>query len=70
MLNIGTTPSPTTGINHDHATCDPVRPNIENIMDYSSCPKMFTKGQNGKVRLSATASVGNRSMVELQMRSY
>ncbi len=62
-LNIGTTPSPTTGINMTMATCDTVRPNIENIMDYSSCPKMFTKGQNAKVRLSATSSVGNRSML-------
>ncbi len=62
-LNIGTTPSPTTGVNKTMATCDAVRPNIENIMDYSSCPKMFTKGQNDKVRLSATSAVGNRSML-------
>lgn len=60
-LNIGTTPSPTTGINKTMATCDAVRPNIENIMDYSSCPKMFTKGQNTKVRLSATSPVANRN---------
>ncbi|MBK6983705.1 MAG: T9SS type A sorting domain-containing protein [Bacteroidetes bacterium] len=62
-LNIGTTPSPTTGVNKTMATCDATRPNIENIMDYSSCPKMFTKGQNDKVRLSATSAVGNRSML-------
>jgi PKD repeat protein len=62
-LNIGTTPSPTTNVNKTMATCDAVRPNIENIMDYSSCPKMFTKGQNDKVRLSATSAVGNRSML-------
>ena len=62
-LNIGTTPSPTTGINSTMATCDNVRPNIENIMDYSSCPKMFTKGQNDKVRLSAASSVSNRNIL-------
>ena len=69
-LNIGTTPSPTTGINMTMATCDPVRPNIENIMDYSSCPKMFTKGQNDKVRLSASSAVGNRDMLTSELNLY
>jgi PKD repeat protein len=62
-FNIGTTPSPTTGINKTMATCDTVRPNIENFMDYSSCPKMFTKGQNDKVRQSATSMISNRALL-------
>ena len=59
-VNIGTTPSPTTGINMTMATCDSIRPNIENIMDYSSCPKMFTKGQNTKVRATCNSSISFR----------
>lgn len=62
-FNIGTTPSPTTGINKTMATCDTIRPNIENIMDYSSCPKMFTKGQNDKVRQSAASMISNRALL-------
>lgn len=62
-FNIGTTPSPTTGINKTMATCDNIRPNIENIMDYSSCPKMFTQGQTTKVRLSASSMIGNRGLL-------
>lgn len=49
-LNIGITPTPTTQTNHIMATCDTVRPNLENIMDYSSCPRNFTKGQKDKMR--------------------
>ncbi|MBL7935076.1 MAG: T9SS type A sorting domain-containing protein [Bacteroidia bacterium] len=37
------------------------RPNIENIMDYSACPKMFTKKQTAKMRLSAESSVAGRN---------
>lgn len=62
-FNIGTTPSPTTAINKTMATCDTVRPNIENIMDYSSCPKMFTKGQNEKMRQSAISMISNRALL-------
>lgn len=62
-FNIGTTPSPTTAINKTMATCDSIRPNIENIMDYSSCPKMFTKGQRFKVRQSATSMISNRALL-------
>ena len=36
-------------------------PNIENIMDYSSCPKMFTSGQVTKVRTALQSSVGGRN---------
>lgn len=59
-FNIGTTPSPTTGANLTMATCSDIRPNIENIMDYSSCPKMFTAGQRGKMRTSALSSISSR----------
>lgn len=44
-------------------SCDTLRPNIENIMDYSSCPKMFTKGQKDKVRQSAISMIGNRALL-------
>ena len=70
-LNIGTTPTPTNVFpNKTMATCDAVRPNIENIMDYSSCPKMFTKGQNDKVRLSAQSSVSNRDILTSELNLY
>ncbi|MES2515987.1 MAG: M43 family zinc metalloprotease [Bacteroidota bacterium] len=63
-LNIGITPTATTAaVNKTMATCDTVRPNIENIMDYSDCPKMFTQGQTNKVRLSAESSISNRNML-------
>lgn len=44
-------------------SCDTLRPNIENIMDYSSCPKMFTKGQIIKMRQSANSIISNRSLL-------
>jgi PKD repeat protein len=59
-LNIGTTPSPTTGISRTMATCDSVRPNFENIMDYSTCPRMFTIGQINKMRLTCESSIAFR----------
>lgn len=59
-LNIGTTPSATNTPNRTMATCDSVRPNVENIMDYSSCPKMFTIGQIDKMRLTCNSSVASR----------
>lgn len=62
-FNIGTTPSPTTGINETMASCDNIRPNVENIMDYSSCRKMFTKGQTAKIRQSAVSNIANRSLL-------
>lgn len=60
-FNIGNTPSFTTGVNTTMATCDNIRPNIENFMDYSSCPKMFTKGQTIKIRQSAVSIIASRS---------
>lgn len=63
-FNIGTTPSPTTSpINVTMATCDTKRPNIENFMDYSSCPKMFTQMQTDKVRASAQSVIGLRNIL-------
>jgi PKD repeat protein len=41
-------------------SCDSIRPNIENIMDYSSCPKMFTRGQISKMRSTLENSISNR----------
>jgi PKD repeat protein len=40
-----------------------LRPNIENIMDYSACPKMFTKAQTGKMRQSLRSMVSLRQLV-------
>lgn len=59
-FNIGTTPSPSPSPNLTMANCSNIRPNIENIMDYSSCPKMFTVGQRSKVRTSALSSISSR----------
>lgn len=36
-------------------------PNIENIMDYSSCPKMFTQGQVTRMRSAITSATSGRS---------
>ena len=41
-------------------SCDSIRPNIENIMDYSACPKMFTRGQTAKMRSTLESSIANR----------
>ncbi|NNF02027.1 MAG: T9SS type A sorting domain-containing protein [Bacteroidia bacterium] len=35
--------------------------NIQNIMEYSSCPKMFTNGQVARMQASLNSSVGNRN---------
>ena len=74
-MRVITSDSPVTGPNMTPASgevedyilnvglpsCDDLRPNIENIMDYSSCPKMFTHGQTLKVRQSAQSGVAYRS---------
>jgi PKD repeat protein len=36
-------------------------PNIENIMDYASCPKMFTQGQITRMRTALTGTTGGRN---------
>lgn len=53
-----TCPLPYTALND---SCDPgKRPNINNIMDYSGCPMMFTQGQTTKMRGICESSVANR----------
>lgn len=39
------------------------RPNMNNIMDYSGVPKMFTQGQTDKVRFSAQSGTASRNNV-------
>jgi len=42
-------------------TCDPSgNANVENIMDYSSCPRMFTQGQIDRMRATLVSNVGGR----------
>ncbi len=36
-------------------------PNIENIMDYASCPKMFTQGQITRMRTALTSATAGRN---------
>lgn len=36
-------------------------PNIENIMDYASCPKMFTQGQITRMTTALNSSTGGRN---------
>ncbi|MDF2449602.1 MAG: hypothetical protein K0R26_2106 [Bacteroidota bacterium] len=59
-FNIGNTQSTPQTPNLIMATCSDKRPNIENIMDYSSCPKMFTEGQRDKMRTSLLSSISAR----------
>ena len=43
-------------------TCDPSgNANVENIMDYSSCPRMFTQGQIDRMRSTLVSNVGGRN---------
>ncbi|MBI3519725.1 MAG: T9SS type A sorting domain-containing protein [Bacteroidetes bacterium] len=43
-------------------TCDASgNANVENIMDYSSCPKMFTQGQITKMRTALASSTAGRN---------
>lgn len=54
-------PLPYTALND---SCDPGRrPNINNIMDYSGCPLMFTKGQIAKMRGVLQSAVANRQNI-------
>ena len=43
------------------STLDCSTPNIENIMDYASCPKMFTQGQVTRMRTALTSATGGRN---------
>jgi hypothetical protein len=51
-----TCPSSTVG-----SGCTPSGENVENIMDYSSCPKMFTTGQTNVMRATLGAAVNGRN---------
>jgi len=43
-------------------TCDPsTNANVENIMDYSSCPKMFTTGQTNVMRTALASGTSGRN---------
>lgn len=45
-------------------TCDPSgNANVENIMDYASCPKMFTQGQIAVMRNAAVSTTAGRNNV-------
>jgi len=62
--NVADTP-PTGGYNSSLCTASPLDcsnpPNIENIMDYSACAKMFTQGQITRMRTALTSTVGGRN---------
>ncbi len=49
---ICTAPNPTNSANYYQ--------NVENIMDYSSCPKNFTFGQTTRMRTALTSTISNR----------
>ena len=42
---------------------NPYYQNVENFMDYSACPKMFTQGQVTKMRSAITSATSGRSNV-------
>lgn len=43
-----------------YSGCSPLE-NVENIMDYSSCPKMFTTGQTNVMRAALASATSGRS---------
>ena len=49
----------TAGCNLMQNTCGQID-NVENIMDYSSCPRMFTKGQVLRMHAASRSTVGFR----------
>ncbi len=61
--NVGDTPNTmgTSGsCNLAQETCGSLD-NVQNIMDYSSCENMFTKGQSDRMRAALKSSVSNRN---------
>ncbi len=43
-------------------SCEPsTNKNVENIMDYADCPKMFTQGQITRMRTAITSATGGRN---------
>ncbi len=47
-----------------YTSCDPIE-NIENIMDYSSCPKMFTQMQINRMRSALASTLGGRNNLSI-----
>ncbi|HWY12057.1 MAG TPA: M43 family zinc metalloprotease [Bacteroidia bacterium] len=43
--------------------CTPSGENVENIMDYSSCPKMFTTGQTNVMRAALASGTSGRNNI-------
>ncbi|MES2591811.1 MAG: M43 family zinc metalloprotease [Bacteroidota bacterium] len=61
--NVSDTP-PTEGwtsCNLSGATCGSTLDNVQNYMEYSYCPTMFTTGQKTRMRNTLASSVGQRS---------
>lgn len=61
--NVSDTP-PTEGwtsCNLSGATCGSTLDNVQNYMEYSYCPTMFTTGQKTKMRNALTSSIGQRN---------
>ena len=44
----------------EQATCDGSLDNVQNIMDYSNCARMFTQGQSDRMLAAANSLAGNR----------
>ncbi len=57
-------------LNVGFAGCDTIRPNLENIMDYSRCPKMFTDGQRTKMRTSIETNTSRMNLVSAANLAY
>lgn len=51
-----------SGCNLNQSTCDStVVDNVQNIMDYSSCPNMFTQGQVARMQAALNSNVSDRN---------
>ena len=63
--NFAACPAASTNTNYTCTSPNPSNPanyfqNVENIMDYSSCPKNFTSGQTTAMRNTLASTVSNR----------
>ncbi|MBA2612434.1 MAG: T9SS type A sorting domain-containing protein [Bacteroidetes bacterium] len=66
--NFSTCPASSTNTNYICTSPNPGNPNnyyqnVENIMDYSSCPKNFTSGQTTKMRTALASPTAGRSNI-------
>ncbi|GAA0874132.1 hypothetical protein GCM10009118_05400 [Wandonia haliotis] len=52
-----------TSCNLQGTTCDGVKDNVENFMEYSYCSKMFTEGQKARMHAALNSSVGSRNNI-------